>query len=249
MNSEMKQIFSVVHPAEHTIAEHTHKYHELVYCLEGKGNVFIDSKRHKFHTGTYYITHRATPHSEKSNECSRIIYFYFDAPKETVTEGAYTDYNGRIRSTVKKLYEESMKNLVHKEKMCSALLTEILIEAGRAAAYPGNEESIYSVLQYIDENIDREIDLKQLAARHGYSYDRFRHIFKEHTGVSPHQYIINARIEKVKFLMTINPNASLTELAYGCGFTSSSQFSNIFRAKEGMTPTEYIKLKSAEMFD
>lgn len=249
MNSEMKQIFSVVHPAEHTIVEHTHKYHELVYCLDGKGSVFIDSKKHKFHTGTYYITHRSAPHSEKCSSSSRIIYFYFDAPKEAVVQGAYTDYNGRIRSTVQKLYEESMKNLVHKEKMCSALLSEILIEAERAALSPGNQENIYSVLQYIDENIDRDIDLKQFASHHGYSYDRFRHIFKEHTGVSPHQYIINARIEKVKFLMTLNPNASLTDLAYSCGFTSSSQFSNIFKTKEGITPTEYIKLKTAEMFN
>lgn len=249
MNSEMKQIFSAVHPAEHTIDEHTHKHHELVYCLEGKGSVIINSKKHKFHTGTYYILRRGTPHIEKSYGPSSIIYFHFDVPEERVTEGSFADHNGRIRTAVQKLYEESLKNLVYKKEMCSCLLNEILIEAHRTAMAPGNEENIYCVFKYIDENIDGDIDLKQFASGLGYSYDRFRHIFKEHTGISPHQYIINARIEKVKFLMTINPNASLTELAHSCGFSSSSQFSNIFKAKEGMTPTEYIKMKSEEMFD
>lgn len=242
MKLEMKQIFSVVHPNQSFIAEHTHRYHELVYCLEGSGSVFIGSKKHKFRTGNYYITHRNTPHSEMNDSSCRIIYFYFDAPCDSVREGAYTDYNGRIKTTVQRLYEESMQNLIHKEKMCTALVSEILIETERTALRPAGTENIYSVLQHIEENIDREIDLKQFAATLGYSYDRFRHIFKDYTGLSPHQYIINARIEKVKFLMTLNPDASLTELAYSCGFTSSSQFSNIFRTKEGITPSQYIKM-------
>lgn len=245
MKKELKKIVSIYHPNGFFGNDHTHAYHEMVYCLEGSGSVHIRGEKMNFSTGNYYITRSGTPHSEYDSSACRIIYFFFDAPVDRIREGAYTDYRGTVASAVKQLYEESTRVLPHKEEMVSILISQLLIEAERSSEQGHKSQDFSSVLQYINENIEQPFDFKQVAAQYHYSYDRFRHIFKERAGISPHQYVLDQRIKRAKFLLSLNPNNSLTEIAFSCGFTSSSQFSNIFFAKTGMTPTAYINsLKS-----
>jgi len=238
---ELKKVVSIYHPDGFSGKIHTHRYHEMVYCVEGRGTVNINGKRSAFSTGNYYITERDTPHSEIDNGASRIIFFYFDAPISDVKEGAYTDYRGNILNVVNRLNREYENNFIHKELMLRTLLMEVLLETERNAVSNNDERNMESVFKYIDENSTQRIDFKQLAEQHHYSYDRFRHIFKEHSGFSPYQYVINKRIEKAKFLLKFGANESVTDVAFNCGFDSSSQFTNIFRSREGMTPSEYKK--------
>lgn len=240
MKKELKKIVSICHPNGFLGNDHIHAHHEMVYCLEGCGFVHIKGKKMNFSTGNYYITHSGTPHSECDSDACRIIYFFFDAPLDRIREGTYTDYKGNVASIVKQLYEESKQEFLHKEEMVSILISQLLIEAERASNQNQEPQDFSLVLQYINENIEQPFDFKQVAARYHYSYDRFRHIFKERAGISPHQYVLDQRIKRAKFLLSLNPNNSLTEIAFSCGFTSSSQFSNIFFAKTGMTPTAYI---------
>jgi AraC family transcriptional activator of pobA len=245
MKNELKQIFSVYHPNGFDGNVHTHANHEIVYCLEGNGYVDIQGKRMKFSTGNYYVIHSGTPHSEHDNRAARIIYFFFDAPSEDIREGTYTDYKGNVSSVVKQLYEESKQSLPQKETMIHLLISQLLLESQRASCRELDRQDFSWVLQYISENIEQPLDFQKLAEQYNYSYDRFRHLFKERVGMPLHQYVLQQRIEKAKFLLSLNPNNPLTEIAFECGFTSSSQFSNIFLAKTGMTPTRYIEsLKS-----
>ncbi len=239
MDIVCKKLFYIYHPNGFFVDRHKHRSHELVYCLEGQGTVHINNQKSEFSTGDYYITRAGTIHTESDDCNTSIIYFYFDAPDELVCEGIHSDYDASILSMVKKLRQETEENELHKESMMQALLTRILIEALRSEKNNTGKQGIRAVLKYVNENIDREIDFKKLAKQQHYSFDRFRHIFKEYTGFSPHQYIINARVEKAKILLRLNPNASLTEISFNCGFSSSSHFSKAFRSKVGTTPSEY----------
>jgi len=234
------QCIFIQHPDEFYV-EHMHNHHEMVYCLEGDGEVFIRGKRMKFSTGNYYVVHRASPHAEKDCRSCRIIYFHFDAPDSLIHEGSYTDYDGSVASIVKRLHQESESTLSKKEEMLRALITQLLIEAERAAENTHPERNLVLLMQYINENIEQDFDFHQLAAQHHYSYDRFRHLFKLHSGLSPHQYILRQRIEKAKFALQLNPHTSITEIAYQCGFSSSAQFCNQFAARVGIPPSQYRK--------
>ncbi len=242
MQIKLGKIISVCHPNGFLGNEHTHPHNEMVYCFEGSGEVSIRGEKSKFSAGNYYLTHRHTPHAEKDDQACRIIYFFFDAPPEMICEGAYTDYSGNIGSIIRRLYAESDRDLPKKEEMIRLLITQLLIEAERAAARRSERRDFFKILQYVKENLEHPIDFKTLAAQYHYSYDRFRHIFKDLTGCSPHQYVLHQRIEKARFLLSLNPSTSLTEIAFDCGFTSSSQFSNIFLTKTGMTPSQYQHL-------
>lgn len=242
MSIKLHKIISVCHPHGFLGNEHTHAHHEMVYCFEGSGEVSVRGRKSKFSAGNYYVTRENTPHAEKDNQACRIIYFFFDAPSESVCEGAYTDYTGNVGTMIKRLYAEHEQALAKKEEMIELLIRQLLIEAERASSNGAEQRDFLQILQYMKENLEQPIDFQCLAAQYHYSYDRFRHIFKEQMGISPHQYLLNQRLEKAKFLLALNPNASFTEIAFDCGFTSSSQFSNIFLRKIGMTPSRYKNL-------
>lgn len=241
MKAKCQLLASIFHPNGNCIGIHTHKYHELVYCVKGAGWTQINNKRLAFSSGDFYVTRAGTPHMECAETATRIIYFYFEAHSDMVVQGLYRDDDGSILSTVKKLQLEFEENSVFKEDMVQSLLTQVLIGIIRKADNYSVKDKIRSVLEYIDENLEHDIDFRALAEERHYSFDRFRHIFKDHTGYSPHQYVIRARVEKALFLLKLNPDVSLTRLSYSCGFSSSSHFSKAFRSVVGQTPSEYLK--------
>ena len=106
-------------------------------------------------------------------------------------------------------------------------------------------DTIRRALNYIDEYFLTDVSKEQLAAISTYSYDRFRHIFKNVMGVSPKQYIINKRLEYSKSLLA-NTDESITEISYKCGFSSTSHFIQVFKQATDLTPIAYRKQLHSE---
>ena len=95
-----------------------------------------------------------------------------------------------------------------------------------------------SVIEYIDQHCCEEIEKDTLTSFVNISYDRFRHLFKHALGTSLKQYIIDKRLELAKKLLATT-NQSITEIAYQCGFPSSTLFSKQFKNKTDLSPTQY----------
>jgi AraC-like DNA-binding protein len=94
------------------------------------------------------------------------------------------------------------------------------------------------VLQRIDEELDSNLSLKDLASLAGLSIPHFCRAFRQSTGFPPYALIIHRRIERAKALLR-HSQMTITEVALVCGFSGSSHFSNIFRREVGTTPGEY----------
>jgi AraC-like DNA-binding protein len=90
-------------------------------------------------------------------------------------------------------------------------------------------------VEYIDEHSSRNIRLEELASLSGLSQSHFSHAFKASTGMAPHQWQTNARIEKSKMLLMKN-EASLTAIAAESGFSDQAHFTRVFRKVVGTTP-------------
>ncbi|HEX2679768.1 MAG TPA: helix-turn-helix transcriptional regulator [Candidatus Dormibacteraeota bacterium] len=86
--------------------------------------------------------------------------------------------------------------------------------------------------------LDNELSLESLAQESGYSRVHFVRMFRAATGRSPHNYLLNLRIERVRELLA-NPALSLTDIALDCGFSSHSHMTRAFRQFLGVTPSEY----------
>lgn len=98
--------------------------------------------------------------------------------------------------------------------------------------------SMSAVLNYIENNIDRKIDIDVLANISGYSSSHFRKKFREIYGISPVEYINYLRIEKAKDLLKSRMYLK-HEIAKMCGFENVYYFSRVFKKIVGCPPKEY----------
>lgn len=97
---------------------------------------------------------------------------------------------------------------------------------------------IRAVLDYIEENIDKDIRLDELAALSGLSRFHFARSFRESLGETPYQLVLKKRIQRAKKLLA-RPEWNVRQIASAIGFTDVSQFSRMFRKTTGVTPTTW----------
>ncbi|MEM7581190.1 MAG: helix-turn-helix domain-containing protein [Mastigocoleus sp.] len=134
-----------------------------------------------------------------------------------------------------KLYIESLTNA-----LVVNLLREYSIIQPKITTYEGglSDRQLLQVIEYINHNLAESIKLKDLAAYLGISQFHFSRLFKKSTGITPHQYVMQQRIEEAKNLLK-KGNTPIIEIALNCGFNSHAHLGKYFRQITGITPKAY----------
>ncbi|GAB2537627.1 AraC family transcriptional regulator [Gracilibacillus alcaliphilus] len=99
------------------------------------------------------------------------------------------------------------------------------------------------LIAWIDQNYQRNITLDEMAENLHLSKYYMSRIFKDTTGMTIMQYLMNRRLVRTKYLLEMYPNKSMLDIAMESGFESSSHFSRKFRNHFHVSPTEYRNLK------
>lgn len=94
------------------------------------------------------------------------------------------------------------------------------------------------IIEYIDNNIHRNITLSDLSSLVQLTPGYFCRAFKQAMGQPPHQYLIEQRVERARILLQ-DPNQSLADVALDVGFNSQSHMHGHFRRIIGITPSRY----------
>lgn len=94
------------------------------------------------------------------------------------------------------------------------------------------------VTNYIDDCLAHGVKLDQLAHVVGMSPSHFARSFKRSTGCTPHQYIMQCRLEAAKWLLTTQ-QSSIERISSELGFANPGQFATFFRKQTGMSPSVY----------
>ncbi|MDX6529208.1 MAG: AraC family transcriptional regulator [Blastocatellia bacterium] len=103
---------------------------------------------------------------------------------------------------------------------------------------PIHDRRLLVVLELINENIRRQLMIRELATIVNLSPGRLAHLFKSEVGVSPQRYVNKLRLEKAKELLA-SGMLSVKEIAAEIGFPNVSTFCRSFRACYATTPREY----------
>lgn len=99
---------------------------------------------------------------------------------------------------------------------------------------------ISGAVAYLEANLsDPTLNNETIAKQANISEVYFRQLFLKQYGITPRQYIINARIAKAKQLL-VSGNKKISAISEECGFVSVYHFSRCFKEKCGMTATEYM---------
>lgn len=85
-----------------------------------------------------------------------------------------------------------------------------------------------------------DLSLTQLAAATNVSPFHFARLFKNTTGIAPHQFVLRLRLERAKRLIA-SRQLTLTEIALAVGFFDQAHFTNVFRRTFGLTPRAFAK--------
>lgn len=134
-----------------------------------------------------------------------------------------------------KLYIESLTTM-----LAVHLLRQYSTSQPRLKVYESglSERQLMQVLEYINEHLDRDIKLSDLASLIDISQFHFSYLFKRSLGISPYQYLLQQRVERAKQLLK-QTDRPLVDIALECGFNSHSHLSKQFRHSTGMTPSAY----------
>jgi AraC family transcriptional regulator len=101
-----------------------------------------------------------------------------------------------------------------------------------------SQGNLQQVLDYINSYLDQNLSLNELANLVHISPYYFARLFKQSTGIAPHQYVTRCRIKKATQLLT-QRSLSVLEITQQVGFQSQSHFTTLFHRSLGVTPTEY----------
>lgn len=93
------------------------------------------------------------------------------------------------------------------------------------------------VNDYISTHLDRDLSLIEIAQVINISPTYFASLFKCATGISPHQYVIQRRVERAK-LMLSKTDLAIADIALRVGFSSQSHLTQQFKRFTGMTPKQ-----------
>lgn len=99
---------------------------------------------------------------------------------------------------------------------------------------------IYNAKKYITDHFSEKIDLNTIASFVHLSPNYFQKLFTQKCGISPHDFLMDKRLSRAKYLLT-STNTDILQISILSGFSSQSYFNYYFKSKTGLSPLGYRK--------
>jgi AraC family transcriptional regulator len=101
-----------------------------------------------------------------------------------------------------------------------------------------SEHQLQKVFKYVQDHLEQNIALSDMASVLNLSQYHFCRLFKQSTGLSPHQYLTQCRINCAKHLLQFT-QLTITEITFAVGLNNHSSFTRLFHRYVGTTPKEF----------
>ena len=108
----------------------------------------------------------------------------------------------------------------------------------RGALAPWQERRAKELL---DANLEGNLTLSMLAGACELSTRHFSRAFRQSVGLSPHQWLLQRRVDKARELLR-DPNLSLADVAIACGFANQSHFTRVFTRIASVSPGRWRRM-------
>ncbi len=103
------------------------------------------------------------------------------------------------------------------------------------------QRTVKMFLDELPKHLDLHWTLDKMAGECGLSRSQFSSYCKHLTNRTPIEFLTDCRVEAASRLLNQDPDLSVTDVAYACGFNSSQYFATAFRRQTGRTPSEFRK--------
>lgn len=240
--------------------EHGCDYMMLVYCTEGKGWYRIGGHTYEICCDEFVIIPCDTPYAFGANaeDPWTIYWLHFKGSQcrlfqpstlapQSIRPGDHSRLQDRLH-----LFEEIyqafslayIKEYMRYASLClySFLGSFVCLEQYRSVFFRNAEKKSFAskVIHYMQENVQHQLTLGQLAAYFKYSPSHFSMLFQHETGVSPISYFLRLKIQKACQYIELT-DLKLSEISTLLGFEELAYFSRLFSKVMGVSPSEYRK--------
>lgn len=241
---------------------HYHEFCKLLIVLSGTGGYWIDGERYQLKSGDIVLLDSRLVHRpEFEQEYERVILYIspnflrassvadcdlsrcFSTPGRHILRLPPRE-GERFRRYIRRLEEELASGEAGKDILSGGQLLRLLVEIYRCLQGDGltpvqplrpKDERVIGMLRYIDAHLAEEITVDLLAERFFLSKYHMMRLFREHTGVTIHSYLVDRRLMNARDL--IGSGVGATEACYKVGFNSYCTFCRAYHKRFGMSPT------------
>ncbi|MFW2173716.1 helix-turn-helix domain-containing protein [Acinetobacter guillouiae] len=137
---------------------------------------------------------------------------------------------------------EQKENTLLKESMYLSTLARLISRYGRAkltpAELPEAQRKVEIVKDLLSSFPEHDYSLTDLATYVGLSPWHFLREFKKYTGLPPHSWLVQVRLQKARQLLKQGQSIAMT--AQNSGFSDQSHFNRHFKKAVGVTPSQYL---------
>lgn len=228
----------------------------ITHILNGSFTYVKDGKHVTARKGDTVILDCYKPHEYYTNDSFESVWIHISGANSTDIFNEIESIEGNlikckdVQHLRKLLFRvfESMKGETPTTELNYSLdiykiFTELLNpQSAKTKGEISYEDSVHKVKEYIAENLNENITIKDLAKLVNMSSSHFSRVFKQQTGFSPYDYILISRLNRAKYLLQTT-NMTIASVAYEVGFNSESNFIYFFTENEGISPGKFRKLK------
>jgi AraC-like DNA-binding protein len=153
------------------------------------------------------------------------------------------DFRKELHDLFLLIFENAFSEKAGYQQICTGLIITYIgqiISIIKNREFEGKdiEKKIQQACLILRDNLETNIDARELAGGLNTGYSYFRNMFKKYTGMSPVQYHLQLRIKKAEDLLRMTKKP-VKEIAYELGFQSIYYFSRLFKTKTGKSPSDF----------
>lgn len=252
---------------------HAHSYYELFYLTQGECNFFLHNNTYLMTAGTLVFVpidalHKTTYTGKGINERiaiefspefirdiiddigvkafdSKMNYKFFTIP---------TQFKPMVNQITGQLLKEKGNSDIYSRGINRSYLHQLillLLRHGNSNTISDNklvgsdmiyDESIQLAMDYINDNYNNPITLNEMADYLHLNASYFSKKFKQVNGFGFKEYLNTVRINTSEKLL-LETKLSMTEIAEQCGYETSNYFGDAFKKLNGVSPSEFRKIK------
>lgn len=147
---------------------------------------------------------------------------------------------GKFRDTVDAIIAQ-VSELNRNEHKISLLISDIYEQLSECRTAEESEIDFEGIMNYMRNHYQENLTLDQLAAFCGLSKSYLIRAFKKETGSTPHEYLLNYRLQKAMEMLR-GSERSIEEISVQCGFNSTSHFARAFKKEIDVTPSDFRRM-------
>ncbi len=261
----LNEEFRLFHIKDQTNKEfpyHYHDFHKVVIFISGKAAYHIEGKVYQLKPWDILLVSRHSihrPEIDPSVPYERfILWIQNDLPWQELLK-CFQKANDRSYNLVRlhSALQEKMRDILSelensaksdgygKDILTQSLFIQFMVYLNRIfleKQYIFDKKSfsfdsqIANILQYINHNLNGDLSVENLSSRYYVSKYHLMRKFKEETGYTLHNYIINKRLLMARTL--ISQGMPVTKAALESGFSEYSTFSRAYRKQFKASPSE-----------